>query len=119
MNIAKHASAKSAEVSVEARDSMFTAMVTDHGVGYRGDAGGGRGVDNLRTRAIRLDGDFEITEVDGGGTLLAWRVPLHSENDGLTFIALRRSPPNGGTTITEPVWVAVRWSPDTRDRQRM
>ena len=83
-NIAKHASATSAEVSVEARDSMLTAMVTDHGVGYRGDAAAGRGVDNLRTRAIRLHGDFEITEVDGGGTLLAWRVPLNSENDGLT-----------------------------------
>lgn len=37
-NIAKHACAKSGEVSVDARDPMLTAMVNDHGVGYRGDA---------------------------------------------------------------------------------
>ena len=35
-NIAKHAHATSAEVSVEARDSMLSARVTDNGVGYRG-----------------------------------------------------------------------------------
>ena len=77
-NIAKHAEASSAEVSVEARDSRLSAHVTDNGVGYRAGNGHGRGVENIRTRAKRLDGDFEITELDTGGTLLTWRVPLKS-----------------------------------------
>ena len=77
-NIAKHAHATSAEVSVEARDSMLSARVTDNGDGYRGGSGHGRGVENLRTRAKRLDGDFEIDALDSGGTKLVWRVPLKS-----------------------------------------
>jgi signal transduction histidine kinase len=80
-NIAKHANASSAEVSVEARDSMLTARVTDNGVGYRGESGRGRGVVNLRVRATRLDGDFEITEMSSGGTMLTWRVPLKRGDD--------------------------------------
>jgi len=83
-NIAKHAHASSAEVSVEARDSMLSARVTDNGVGYRATTGFGRGVDNLRTRAKRLDGLFDITELGGGGTLLTWRVPLKSADDVVT-----------------------------------
>jgi len=75
-NIAKHAHANAAEVSVEARDSMLTARVTDNGVGYRRESGAGRGVENLRTRAKRLDGDFEVAALESGGTLLTWRVPL-------------------------------------------
>jgi len=80
-NIAKHARASTVEVSVEARESMLSARVTDNGVGYGAGTGHGRGVDNLRTRATRLDGDFEITELDTGGTLLTWRVPLKSPDD--------------------------------------
>lgn len=80
-NIAKHAKASSAELSVEARDSMLTARVTDNGVGYRGVSGTGRGIVNLRARATRLDGDFEITEASSGGTMLMWRVPLKRDDD--------------------------------------
>jgi signal transduction histidine kinase len=80
-NIAKHAQATSAEVSVEARDSTLSASVTDDGVGYRGDAKVGRGVDNLRARATKLDGDFDISQMDSGGTTLTWRVPLKRPDD--------------------------------------
>jgi signal transduction histidine kinase len=80
-NVSKHAKASSAEVSVEARDSMLTARVTDNGVGYRGDSATGRGVVNLRVRATRLDGDFEIAEMSSGGTMLTWRVPLKRGDD--------------------------------------
>jgi signal transduction histidine kinase len=82
-NIAKHAQASSAEVSVEARDAMLSARVVDDGVGYRTGSAHGRGVENLRTRANRLDGDFEITELHSGGTRLEWRVPLKSPDDGV------------------------------------
>jgi signal transduction histidine kinase len=80
-NIAKHAHASSAEVSVEARGSMLSARVTDDGVGYRSDSVHGRGIENLHTRAQRLDGDFEITELGSGGTLLSWRVPLKGADE--------------------------------------
>jgi signal transduction histidine kinase len=80
-NVAKHARASSAEVSVEARDSMLSARVTDNGVGYHAGSGKGRGVDNLQTRATRLDGEFDITELDTGGTQLTWRVPLKNPDD--------------------------------------
>ncbi len=83
-NIAKHARARSAEVSVEARDSMLSARVSDDGVGYRSDTDHGRGVENLRTRAVLLDGDFEIRSLDSGGTLLSWRVPLKNADDDVT-----------------------------------
>jgi signal transduction histidine kinase len=79
-NIAKHAQASSAEVSVAARDAMLSAMVTDNGIGYRSESGEGHGVDNLGTRAKRLDGDFEIAALDSGGTLLTWRVPLKRDD---------------------------------------
>jgi two-component system sensor histidine kinase DevS len=80
-NIARHARASSAEVSVEARDSVLSVRITDNGVGYRSDSGGGRGVENLRARASRLEGDFEIAALDSGGTKLAWRVPLKGADD--------------------------------------
>jgi len=83
-NIARHAQASSAEVSVEARDSTLSARVTDNGVGYRTVTGAGRGVENLRTRAGRLDGDFEINALDGGGTRLTWRVPLKDADNPVT-----------------------------------
>jgi len=80
-NIAKHAHASSAEVSLEARDSMLSVRVSDDGVGYRIDSGVGRGVENLRSRAHKFDGDFEITEIPGGGTVVTWRVPLKDPGD--------------------------------------
>jgi len=83
-NIPRHAQASSAEVSVEARDSTLSARVTDNGVGYRTVTGAGRGVENLRTRAGRLDGDFEINALDGGGTRLTWRVPLKDADNPVT-----------------------------------
>jgi signal transduction histidine kinase len=75
-NIAKHARAKWAEVSVDVRDSKLSARVTDDGVGYGNVPSHGRGIENLRARATRLGGYFEITGPDTGGTVLTWRVPL-------------------------------------------
>jgi signal transduction histidine kinase len=75
-NIAKHAHARSAEVAVQVQDSMLSARVTDDGTGYSSSAVSGRGVENLRTRAVKLDGEFEIGPIDSGGTLLTWQVPL-------------------------------------------
>ncbi len=79
-NIAKHANAHGAELSVDVRDSTLTARVTDDGVGYVTGSQHGRGIENLRARAERLDGHFEIVAQDTGGTVVTWRVPLKGES---------------------------------------
>ena len=79
-NVAKHAHAHAAEVSVAVRDSVLEVRVVDDGVGVppSGVASGGRGIGNLRSRAIRRGGDFELDHRPSGGTLLVWRAPLGS-----------------------------------------
>ena len=80
-NIAKHAHATTAEVSIEVHHSTLTARVTDNGIGYHPrDSGAGRGIDNLHTRANKHHGAFHITTLDTGGTLLTWHIPL--KHDG-------------------------------------
>jgi signal transduction histidine kinase len=79
-NIAKHARANAAEVSIDVHHSTLTARVTDNGVGYHPrDSGAGRGIDNLHTRADKHDGEFHITTPDTGGTLLTWQIPLRQD----------------------------------------
>jgi signal transduction histidine kinase len=75
-NIARHASAKWAEVNVVvARDIALT--VQDDGVGLRAvDSGGGLGLANMQARAEQLGGRFNAQPRPGGGTVLEWRVPL-------------------------------------------
>jgi signal transduction histidine kinase len=36
----------------------------------------GLGLGNLRRRAEKLHGQFDIESPDGGGTVLIWQVPL-------------------------------------------
>lgn len=80
-NVAKHAHATSVAVNVEVRDSMLTVHVTDNGVGFRAAGPVGHGVDNMRARATRLDGEFTIEPGDQNGTRILWRVPLTSNDD--------------------------------------
>jgi signal transduction histidine kinase len=75
-NVGKHARAKAAEVWEQVRDGWLTVRITDDGVGYAGDLGPGRGVDNLRSRATRLGGSFQIGSSESGGTAIEWRVPI-------------------------------------------
>lgn len=76
-NVAKHAGAASASISVGVAGGMLTVTVTDDGGGFRpGAQGAGRGVDNLRERAARLGGAFDIGAGADGGTTMTWRVPL-------------------------------------------
>ncbi|MBI5087306.1 MAG: GAF domain-containing sensor histidine kinase [Actinobacteria bacterium] len=75
-NVAKHAHARSVEVWAQARDAVLTVQITDDGVGYSGALGAGRGVENLRSRAGRLGGTFQIGPSESGGTAVEWRVPI-------------------------------------------
>jgi signal transduction histidine kinase len=76
-NVAKHARASRADVTVEAGDGLVL-LVKDDGAGLRQTARRS-GLGNLADRAGELGGTFRAAAADGGGTELAWRVPLRQD----------------------------------------
>lgn len=81
-NVAKHAEATSAEVTVSVDDGWVTAEVIDNGRGVtrsncstQPDELGGWGVNNMASRAESLGGRFALRPGPGGGTKLTWSVP--------------------------------------------
>jgi signal transduction histidine kinase len=76
-NAGKHAHATRFLVALSVDDDVVLEVV-DNGGGLsdRGSSSAGLGLANLRNRAERLHGTFEITGADFGGTRLTWRVPL-------------------------------------------
>ena len=90
-NVARHAQASEIAVDVTVDDVCVTLTVDDDGVGLpAATGGGGRGLENLATRARRLGGSFEIGPRADAGTVAVWRVPLRS------VTLLRASPAPGG-----------------------
>ncbi|HST64702.1 MAG TPA: histidine kinase, partial [Mycobacteriales bacterium] len=75
-NVARHARARTAEVDVSAVAGRLTVDVRDDGVGP-GPAGRRSGLDNLRRRAERHGGSFDIGAGEVAGTRLRRSVPLH------------------------------------------
>lgn len=76
-NVARHARATAAEVTVEAANRTIMLRVRDNGIGLPTDSGsGGHGLGNLTHRATQLGGTFEIGSGPDGGTELRWSVPL-------------------------------------------
>ncbi|MDW4918310.1 GAF domain-containing sensor histidine kinase [Streptomyces californicus] len=78
-NIARHAGAGRAEVSVIADDGVLTVTTSDDGVGLRVPDDRGRGgICNLTERAERLGGTLSLRAKPPPrrGTVLEWRVPL-------------------------------------------
>jgi signal transduction histidine kinase len=75
-NVARHADAHHAEVSVTVRGALLEVVVSDDGVGL-GEAGRRSGLANLRKRAESRSGTFEIgPNDDGRGTRVTWTVPF-------------------------------------------
>ena len=74
-NVARHARATSAEVTVDVGPDL-TLRVLDDGVGVGDDPGTGKGIRNMESRAERLGGTLRITQRDPSGTVLEWKVPL-------------------------------------------
>ena len=74
-NAARHAQATRVDVRVAVTGGWLVATVRDDGAGIPGDRRES-GLTNLRQRAKECGGSFEIGTVEGGGTLLTWRVPL-------------------------------------------
>ncbi len=75
-NVARHADASGATVSVSAADNRLSVEVSDDGRGYDSDATAGRGLDNLHRRAASRGGGFSIeANADGSGSTAKWWVP--------------------------------------------
>jgi signal transduction histidine kinase len=80
-NIARHARATSAEVSLVVASGTLTVTVDDDGTGIT--PGGRRsGLNNLAERAERLGGELALTAGPRGGTRLVWRVPATPPSAG-------------------------------------
>ncbi|GAA3193455.1 MULTISPECIES: GAF domain-containing protein [Streptomyces] len=81
-NVARHARARRAEVSVVVGDGVLTVTVDDDGVGIPPDTARS-GLRNLAERADRLGGSLTARARPGpaGGTALVWRVPLAAEEE--------------------------------------
>jgi PAS domain S-box-containing protein len=74
-NIVRHAGASAVRVDVTV-GSELTVAVTDDGVGLQAQ-GRRSGLANLRSRAVALEGTFElVTRPEHAGTRLVWRVPI-------------------------------------------
>jgi len=76
-NVAKHAHATSARVSVRAADGVLTVTIADNG---RGGArtGAGSGLTGLRQRAASVDGTLHIDSPPGGPTVITAELPCES-----------------------------------------
>ena len=74
-NIARHAHAHNARISVSvAADVVLT--VADDGIGVPEEVLGGRGLTNASRRARALGGECTMERQPSGGSLLTWRVPV-------------------------------------------
>jgi PAS domain S-box-containing protein len=75
-NIAKHAHATTASITVTADQRQVSLVISDNGQGIR-ESGRRSGLDNLQQRAAELGGTFEVRSTPDAGTHLLWTVPLH------------------------------------------
>ena len=80
-NVARHAFATSATVDIATRDESVCVRIVDNGRGLSADAARS-GLKNLAARAGNLHGTFTAGPREDGhsGTVLDWRVPLHSQD---------------------------------------
>jgi len=76
-NVARHARATRASVTVALVSRECRLEIRDDGRGFVGGPSpdGGMGLPNMRSRAEFLDGSFEVVQPPGGGTTIVWRVP--------------------------------------------
>jgi signal transduction histidine kinase len=75
-NIARHAHAHHAEVDLALCGSDVVLSVWDDGVGLPDHLVHGNGLGNMARRAQLLGGACQIDSQPGGGTTVAWRVPV-------------------------------------------
>ena len=74
-NVAKHAEASTAVVDVVMADGEITVTVTDDGIGPAG-ATRSSGTANLRSRAEKWNGSFEMAPAPARGTVVTWKARI-------------------------------------------
>lgn len=76
-NVARHAQASRADVTVAVEGGRMHLTVADDGVGPpTDDAPKGNGLPNMDKRAARLGGSCHLEVNEHGGTTLRWEIPL-------------------------------------------
>ena len=84
-NVARHAKAQEARVSLKERDGELDLEIHDDGVGFAAgpgsnrSAGDGLGLMGMRERAEHLNGSLAIESAPGKGTTIRVRVPLRKK----------------------------------------
>ncbi|HWH33003.1 MAG TPA: GAF domain-containing sensor histidine kinase [Egibacteraceae bacterium] len=77
-NCVKHASATAVAVTLAVREEHLVLEVRDNGVGFVPETPKvGRGLDNVRQRALMLGAELDIRSAPGEGSTIQVRVPLH------------------------------------------
>ncbi len=75
-NVARHADAHWARITLTVSVEEVHLEVTDDGIGVIGPLDGvGKGLDNMAGRAEALGGSFKLSARPKGGTRIDWRVP--------------------------------------------
>jgi two-component system sensor histidine kinase DesK len=77
-NIARHARATQARVSIVVVDQVLRLSIEDNGRGGIGGNGNGNGLNGMRERVSALGGSLEVDSPVGRGTRLHIRVPLRA-----------------------------------------
>jgi two-component system sensor histidine kinase DevS len=78
-NVAKHAHATRVEVGIAVKQRDLVLRVADNGRGIGDEPGIGNGLANMRQRALGLDGRYELSPGESGGTTIVWSVPIGGE----------------------------------------
>ena len=79
-NVARHARARRAGVSLRREGDVVVLEVSDDGVGYdTATSVAGLGLRNMRERAFNAGGRFDVTSTPGAGTRLEMRIPARTE----------------------------------------
>lgn len=81
-NVARHAAARTAQVTLRVEGDDLVVAVVDDGKGVPVDRARSSGLTNLEERARAHNGCFEVSSPAGGGTVLTWRVPIAGHHDG-------------------------------------
>ena len=80
-NTARHAQAKTIDVSVSAQDGQLAVAVKDDGVGFDPAAvrGAGLGLIGMQERVMELRGELRLASHAGKGTAVSATIPLETE----------------------------------------
>ena len=96
-NVAKHSGADRVDISVDRKSDKLVITIEDDGSGFdtasiltgEYEGYGGNGLRNMRLRATRLDGEFEVDSVPGRGTTVRLSIPTDAGAVGIGMFRRR------------------------------